>query len=292
MLKLKIMGEEGRDIWLVEPGVTIGSAAGCEVLFSSDGIKDKHAEITVSGDELGLKNLCGDTQLKINNQPVATEQKLNIGDEIAVGDKRLLVVDPKQDFSQKAGAAPAQAEWSIKANHSALNNRIYPITGKMVLGRSNECDIVLSVTHLSRKHAELSVVGDKLMVKDMGSANGTYVNGKKVTQETLQKGDELRLDTLSFTVIGPGVADDMDATSVRAVITPNTAPPTAAKAAPKPTVKAAKPATSKVSRQKTAPSQPVQSQQESASAEGGGNILIPAVIVGVVVVAVVLYFIL
>lgn len=220
MLKLKVMGDGAKDIWLVEPGAFIGSDSSCELHLNATGVQAKHVQIKVApGDKLTLLNLAG-SDVQINNIDASTEQEVNIGDEITIGGAKVLVVDPKDGFVAKASAEPA-SPWSIKANHSALNNRVYAIEGKTVLGRSNECDITLSVTHLSRKHAELNVVANKLVVKDLDSANGTYVNGKKINQETLRKGDELRLDTLSFTVMGP--ADDMDKTSVRAVINPATA---------------------------------------------------------------------
>ncbi len=292
MLKLKVMGDESRDIWLVEPGVTIGSAAGCELALSTPGIQEKHAEISVSGDSISLKNLCGDTNLLVNGQAAGEEQALNIGDEIAIANLKLMVVDPKADYVPNAAPAATPSPWSIKANHSALNNRVYPIEGKMVLGRSNECDITLSVTHLSRKHAELNVVGGKLVVKDLDSANGTFVNGTRVKEETLRKGDELRLDTLSFTVIGP--ADDMDKTSVRAVIKPSAKPDAKTEkreAVPKPAAQAKKPAAAQ--RPRTQPTEAVKPSQPAESSESSGSsLVVPIVIAVVVLIGVAAYFLL
>lgn len=299
MLKLRVLGDEKKDVWLVDPGLVIGSAVGSGLLLSNPGIKDKHAQVLVAGDKITLKNLSGDNQLLVNGKPAGAEKVLAIGDEISIGSVRLMVVDPKDGFvAKKADAVPA-SPWSIRANHSALNNRVYPITGRMSLGRSNECDIVLSVTHLSRKHAELSVIGNKLVVKDLDSANGTFVNGKRIKEETLKKGDELRLDTLSFTVVGP--ADETDKTSVRAAITPAAlaAAAAAAKSAPEPApaVKATKPEPA-APRDPTVPRQAAAQAPKAAAApaeaESGSNttVIIAAVVAVVAVVAVAVYFIL
>jgi pSer/pThr/pTyr-binding forkhead associated (FHA) protein len=176
----------------------------------------------------------------------------------------------------------------------------------MVLGRSNECDIVLSVTHLSRKHAELSVIGNKLVVKDLESANGTFVNGKRIKEETLQKGDELRLDTLSFTVIGQ--ADELDKTSVRAAINPailaaaaankaaSSQSGTSAVKSSKPTSSTAKNPPAYADDKKDVSSsriemQAASAQQQAPAGAGGMNPMVIAGIVAVVIlVAVVLYF--
>jgi pSer/pThr/pTyr-binding forkhead associated (FHA) protein len=306
MLKLRVLGDEKKDVWLVEPGLIVGSATGVGMTLAGPGVKEKHAQIVVSGNNISLKNLCGDNQLLINGKVAGSERPLNVGDEITLAGIRLIVVDPKDGFVAKQAAAEPTAQWSIRANHSALNNRTYPIQGKMILGRSNECDIVLSVTHLSRKHAELSVIGNKLVVRDLDSANGTFVNGKRIKEETLQKGDELRLDTLSFTVIGQ--ADELDKTSVRAAINPAILAAAAANkaASPQSGASAVKSSKSTPSAVKNPPAnveekrdassrvemQAASVQPQAPASTGGG--MSPMVIVGVVVVviliAVVLYF--
>src|SRR5690606_311324 len=53
-----------------------------------------------------------------------------------------------------------------------------------------------------------------LYVRDLGSANGTFLNGERVNEARVRRGDELRFDTLSFGVIGPP-SEDLDKTSIR-----------------------------------------------------------------------------
>lgn len=64
----------------------------------------------------------------------------------------------------------------------------------MILGRSSECDIVLSHPEVSSRHAVLVLHADGVVeIRDVGSKNGTYVNGQKVLQAYLNKGDKLQL---------------------------------------------------------------------------------------------------
>src|SRR5215213_9650065 len=51
------------------------------------------------------------------------------------------------------------------------------------IGRASECTIPIKDRFLSRKHAELVTVGDTWVLKDLGSANGTYVNGSRVSKD-------------------------------------------------------------------------------------------------------------
>jgi len=61
----------------------------------------------------------------------------------------------------------------------------------MVVGRMSECDIVLNDSNVSRRHAEIRPTPDGFAVVDLGSTNGSKVNGVRVVQRDLRDGDEL-----------------------------------------------------------------------------------------------------
>lgn len=69
---------------------------------------------------------------------------------------------------------------------------------QIVVGRSRDCGLVLSDTTVSGRHARLTWHGAVLLVEDLGSANGTWVRGQRVTQAELRPGDDLRLGAVSF----------------------------------------------------------------------------------------------
>ncbi|MEZ4706407.1 MAG: FHA domain-containing protein [Caldilineaceae bacterium] len=69
-------------------------------------------------------------------------------------------------------------------------SRSHPIT----IGRSDECDIALPDRQVSRFHARISWLGDRYQVEDLGSKNGTHVNGQEVQSPVpLRDGDELQV---------------------------------------------------------------------------------------------------
>jgi len=62
------------------------------------------------------------------------------------------------------------------------------------IGRASDCSIPIKDRYLSRKHAEIIAIGATWVLKDLGSANGTYLNGTRVERdETLKPGDRIRL---------------------------------------------------------------------------------------------------
>lgn len=69
---------------------------------------------------------------------------------------------------------------------------VYFILGKrIVLGRSENCDIQILDAKSSREHAEITKVGEQYVLTDLGSQNGIIVNDLKVSQHTLTTGDKI-----------------------------------------------------------------------------------------------------
>ena len=74
------------------------------------------------------------------------------------------------------------------------------------VGRHPDCVIQLSVARLSRKHARFELDGDMLLVRDLGSTNGTFVNHTRVESPTrLQVGDILHLADHEFRLMTDAV---------------------------------------------------------------------------------------
>jgi catechol 2,3-dioxygenase-like lactoylglutathione lyase family enzyme len=61
----------------------------------------------------------------------------------------------------------------------------------VVIGRLPECGVVLQDSNVSRRHAEVRRNGDAVVVTDLGSTNGTRVNGNTVREHSLVSGDEV-----------------------------------------------------------------------------------------------------
>ena len=66
---------------------------------------------------------------------------------------------------------------------------------EIVIGRSSELDMVLVEDMVSRKHAKISTQGGKILIQDLGSTNGTFVNGEKVKKVHLKEGDRILIGT-------------------------------------------------------------------------------------------------
>lgn len=69
-----------------------------------------------------------------------------------------------------------------------------------VLGRSTKCDFVVNHPTVSRRHVQISLVDSSVLVRDLCSCNGTFIDQERIEQGTLTMGQNLRLGSVSFTL--------------------------------------------------------------------------------------------
>jgi pSer/pThr/pTyr-binding forkhead associated (FHA) protein len=79
--------------------------------------------------------------------------------------------------------------------------------GALVVGRSRWCDVRIASVRVSRRHCCLALGGDEVLVSDLGSTNGTWINGRRVVRGALRPGDELKVAHCRYHLdrsVGPG----------------------------------------------------------------------------------------
>ena len=74
------------------------------------------------------------------------------------------------------------------------------------IGRSDQNSVVITDGSVSSRHGEVKSEGALLHVRDLGSSNGTFVNGQRVTTATLQPGDSLNLGQVALVWRPPSAA--------------------------------------------------------------------------------------
>jgi hypothetical protein len=104
-----------------------------------------------------------------------------------------------------------------------------PTGPSAVLGRDPGCDVVLNDTKCSRRHAVVEEKGDRLVVSDLGSANGIYVNGRRVDHAVIAPGDAVKLGDVELRILA-----DLGTTVVSEPAAEGPAPPPPARRAPSP----------------------------------------------------------
>lgn len=83
---------------------------------------------------------------------------------------------------------------------------VVPLEGEVVLGRDAGCAVALAADDVSRRHARVAPDGDGHVVVDLGSTNGTFVNGERVAARRLAAGDRLRVGAFVAAYVAAGDA--------------------------------------------------------------------------------------
>ena len=86
------------------------------------------------------------------------------------------------------------------------DRRRFPVEAgrRLIIGRSADCDVTLADQSVSRRHCAVEAAGGALAVTDLGSVNGTFVNGRAVGASRLAQGDLLRVGSVELECHGEG----------------------------------------------------------------------------------------
>jgi hypothetical protein len=77
--------------------------------------------------------------------------------------------------------------------NGSTEKKVFPFYQRLIVGRQSTNDIVIADRMVSKRHAVVGWVKGKIVVKDLGSRNGTFVNGEKVEKAILVSGDRLKI---------------------------------------------------------------------------------------------------
>ncbi len=85
------------------------------------------------------------------------------------------------------------------------SRRDFPVRkDRIVIGRKHSCGLRIPLSAISREHCEIRLTDDGIIVKDLGSSNGTYHNSLRVQEAELTAGDEVSVGPVVFTVVVDG----------------------------------------------------------------------------------------
>ncbi|MDZ4812466.1 MAG: FHA domain-containing protein [Pseudomonadota bacterium] len=227
-MRLHFPQGERKDALLNEGETSIGFAPGSDVEIKGDGVVESHAVITVDARGPVLWVRSPDAWTHVNGRPVREKAMLRVGDLISLGSVTLML-KPDNDASISQHVPPAaepQEAMSESGNETHFRvtppkallrgvsgpyfGKVLAVPGRLVIGRGSDCDLVLDEPEMSRKHAMIEVTAAGIYLRDMGSANGTYVNGVQVRDAVLYSGDQIAFDRNRFLIEAPGMPTRAD----------------------------------------------------------------------------------
>jgi hypothetical protein len=242
-MKLLFPNGEHEPVELREGETLIGTGSDCQVMLAAPGIAIRHGVLSARGEQALVRVHDAQAVIVLNGKQVTAEAAIKPGDLLLFGRIGCRVV-----ATERAAAAPlprrapvsdddgrtrvrmALPKFVMRGVSGPTFGKTFGVIGALTMGRSSECDIAVPSDEISRHHAKLQVVPDGVMVEDLGSANGTFVNNQRVHAATLMKaGDELRLDTVRFMLMSPGMDTSAASPPRSGAATQETVPPATGK---------------------------------------------------------------
>ncbi|MBL4622019.1 MAG: FHA domain-containing protein, partial [Immundisolibacteraceae bacterium] len=235
MLELRFKNRSYSAVIIDRPRITIGSDPGNDVVLPESGVAEFQMELFRQDGQVLAVDLTG-SGCKKNGQPIQGSDAIVGGDVINLESIEIEVVDPllateKFDVSDMlaadqipdpdlvsalspgvdgnemaavlAAANDSSSAWSLKGLNESVVGLRFPLGGKIVIGRDPSCDLVLDLPQISRRHTEIEVLNSQLFLRDLGSTNGSSVNGHTVSSATVRPGDRVSIDVVEFVVEGP-----------------------------------------------------------------------------------------
>jgi pSer/pThr/pTyr-binding forkhead associated (FHA) protein len=241
MQKLVISDDEGKTtvVPLVRDEITIGRKEGNTIRLTERNVSRRHARLRkVNGGSFIVEDLESYNGIKVNGRRIEKESPVKAGDQIAIGDYMLALQDESAaDLPEGAATVPTAMPAAVVAQADTAMIVAPPVAApvalrpparlvmisppapgaeyafsrpKMRIGRAEELDIVINHKSISREHAELERIADRLRIRDLGSANGTRVNGRDVSDQEIVPGDVIELGQIRFRFVGEGESYTLD----------------------------------------------------------------------------------
>lgn len=82
--------------------------------------------------------------------------------------------------------------------------------GETIIGRAANADIAIDDNRIGRRHARITAHGTEVIIEDLNSANGTFVNGERITRRVLENGDKVHLTSDTIFKFAVGDRDERD----------------------------------------------------------------------------------
>jgi pSer/pThr/pTyr-binding forkhead associated (FHA) protein len=220
MWKLAIEDDQGNRtvVALVRDEYSLGRAEANTVRLTERNVSRLHARLGRNGEGWHVEDLSSYNGIYVNGLRVHQEQPLLAGDLLQLGDYRLSVVNEAAESGVSMGV-PGEGLTGGHGRPDAMidQDRLVMVVGPepgaefplgsdlIVVGRGDECDVIVNHASVSRVHSEIQALGDgRYEILDKGSANGVRVNGVELQRSLLDARDSIELGDVVLKFIPAG----------------------------------------------------------------------------------------
>ncbi len=216
-MRLSFPNGEHPDVLLEDGELTVGGAPGNRVLIPGVGLAAKHASFRVDSQRGILLNVLDPAaNVHVNARPVREMSFLRLGDVVSLERLQVLVKPdrdvlieskvpadsrPLTDSAQRTGASRVV----LRGVSGSYSGRSFNLCDPLRIGRGSGLEVHLDDPDLAEHHATLEIYGERVLLRNIGSAEGSVVNGVAVRDAVLHPGDQIAFDGHRFVLEAPGL---------------------------------------------------------------------------------------
>lgn len=219
--------------------IDIGRDESNDIVLQHEDVSGFHASLFMNAEVVELADVGSSNGTRVNGKEISGRVMLSQDDEIQLGSVSLIlskqgrrlvtakqpavqVQPPEQPEQPHKDPVEANDERPLVATLTGPGTGFFPqkldIRGRVEVGRGTGCQLQLDDNMVSASHAVFEVDGEQVSLTDLGSTNGTFVNGVKVHgRHPLHHGDVIAFDSIEYRIEYPH-SDNLAKTTVRPAI--------------------------------------------------------------------------
>lgn len=173
----------------------VGRSQSADIILPSDNVSRRHARLYTVDGRCYVEDLNSANGVFVNGRRIHEVYQIQGTVQLKVGDFYLHI----EGGDAAGGAEQVYAE--LTGQNLSFHGQVFRLTRNVTLvGRGKDCSLTLIDPSISRIHAKLTVDrGGTILIEDLKSSNGTFVNNERVEVATLSNGDVVRFGNAEFT---------------------------------------------------------------------------------------------
>jgi pSer/pThr/pTyr-binding forkhead associated (FHA) protein len=212
-MRLSFANGEHAD-FIVDGGtISLGNVEGNTLVLPARDVAPWHARLSIDARGAVLEVLDPQARTHVNARPVREKALLRCGDLLCIGRVLIMLKADRDDViataipaSGPTVAPPVQpARVVLRGVSGSHFGRAIPIGPRLLVGGAADCGLVITDAGVGERHAEIETVEDAIWLRDIGSPDGSLVNGIRVRDAVIHPGDQLTFERSQYVVEAPGL---------------------------------------------------------------------------------------
>lgn len=169
--------------------IIFGREATCQFVLQEGNASRRHFKIFKEGEHLYVEDLKSSNGTRHNGIKLTSRAELRPGDLITVGETNISL---KRNINDPDAASLEANSWKLSVE-TEIESHEYSFISGMEVGRDEDCAVTIKDVKSSRRHCKFLLEGGKYYVEDLGSSNGTKVDGIAITKKEITENNVIEI---------------------------------------------------------------------------------------------------